>query len=168
MVSTPCAAATTHPRPPSRPPPSPAWPRFGRSNAKNFDTGIGTPINPNGGTLGGQPIVAAGVSTASGTTDLVLIGDNNGTFFALDANTTTPTGSVVWYSSLGTSMAGDPVDKPYGIRSTAALDHTGAGTVYVGDGTQVYGLALTTGAVLPGWPVSTVAAGAPQHRRLHA
>jgi hypothetical protein len=130
-------------------------------NAKAFDTSIGTSINPNGDTLGGQPIVAANVTTASGTTDLVLIGDNSGTFFALDANTTTATGSVIWYRSLGTTAVGAPVNKAYGIRSTAALDHSGTGTVYVGDATQVYGLALTTGAILPGWPVSTVAAGAP-------
>jgi hypothetical protein len=130
-------------------------------NAKTFDTGIGTPINPSGGTLGGQPIVAAGVPTANGTTDLVLIGDNNGTFFALDANTTTSTGSVVWYRSLGTQAVGAPVNAAYGIRSTAALDHSGSGTVYVGDATQVYALSLTTGATLTGWPVSTVAAGAP-------
>lgn len=130
-------------------------------NAKAFDIGIGTPVNPSGGPLGGQPIVAAGVPTATGTTDLVLMGDNDGTFFALDANTSAAAGSVVWYRSLGTIAVGDPLNKVYGIRSTPALDHTGTGTVYVGDGNQVYGLALATGATLPGWPVSTVAAGAP-------
>jgi len=129
-------------------------------NAGAFDASLGTGLTPSGGAIGGQPIVAAGVRVGAATDDLVLVGDNNGVFFALDANSTKPGGSVVWYRTLGTKYVGDPVDRAYGIRGTAALDHEGAGTVYTASNEEVFALDLSTGTTLPGWPVASVPAGA--------
>ena len=130
-------------------------------NAGAFDKALNKQFSSSAGVIGGQPIVAGGVTTAAGTTDLVLVGDNNGTFFALDANSTDPTGSVVWYRSLPLKIVGAPINKAYGIRATAALDPRGAGIVYVADNVQVYGLDLATGATLAGWPVADEPADAP-------
>jgi hypothetical protein len=104
-----------------------------------------------------QPVVATGVQVGGQSMDLVLIGNNAGTFFALDANSSNPAGSVVWSQSLGSVQPACPADGPAGIIGAAALDRSaqgGRGAVYVGNNGYVYAFDLASGALLPGWPVS--------------
>jgi hypothetical protein len=104
-----------------------------------------------------QPVIAANVLVKSQLTDLVLIGNNSGTFFALDANSTNPAGSVIWSRSVGSLQPSCPTTTMSGIIGTAVVDRAaqgGRGAVYVGANANVYAFDLATGADVPGWPVS--------------
>jgi hypothetical protein len=89
-------------------------------NAGAFDRAHNSQASISAGVIGGQPIVAGGVKTAVGTTDLVLVGDNNGTFFALDGNSTQAPGSVVWYRSLSRKAVHATSSSASDMASTAA------------------------------------------------
>ncbi len=119
-------------------------------------------INPSwtsaSATMDGQPILAQGVPVAGTPTDLVLIGDNNGVFYALDANSAAPGGTVVWYNAIGTAVVAGCHNVPttLGLRATAAVDrgaNGGNGAVYVAANGMVHALDLASGAELAGWPV---------------
>ena len=89
--------------------------------------------------------------------DLVLIGNNAGMFFALDANSTNPAGSVVWSRSVGTVQPACTTVNLGGIEGGPALDRAaqgGRGAVYAGANATVHAFDLATGADLPGWPVA--------------
>jgi hypothetical protein len=106
----------------------------------------------------GQPIVASGVPVnGTGLMDLLFVGDDNGNFFALDANTQTPTGTVVWARPLGRLIEPGATAITLGVRSAAAVDRDangGRGAVYIGLNGRVHAMDLATGAELRGWPVS--------------
>ena len=129
-------------------------------NIAAYDRTLNHNVTRNTAVISGEPLVAAAVPTAGGTTDLVLAGDGNGYFYALDANSTAPGGTVVWHSFLGTRTVGDPIDRTFGVRSTPVLDRSGSGTVYATSNVQVFGLDLATGTILPNWPVTLQQNGA--------
>ena len=124
-----------------------------------FETQAGLATSSAAAKMQAQPIVASKVRLPGSTKELVLAGDGNGLFYALDANSTNPAGSVIWYQPLGTrtlsNCAGSP--RTVGIRNSAALDRSanaGNGAVYVAANGLVHGLSLSTGAELSGWPVA--------------
>jgi hypothetical protein len=105
-----------------------------------------------------QPVIATGVETELGLVDLVLVGDDNGMFFALKANSPKPNGIVVWRKHLGArdAPARNDTVRVMGVIASAAVDRAangGAGAVYVGVNGRVHALDLATGTELAGWPV---------------
>jgi hypothetical protein len=124
-------------------------------DAAAFARSLSPPPTTTTGHFRAQPLVASNVSVGGVPMDLVLVGDNDGLFIALDANSVNPNGGVVWYRSLGTIRPGCTTSIPAGILGTAALDrndNNGPGAVYVGNNAHVYGFDLASGATLPGWP----------------
>jgi hypothetical protein len=119
-----------------------------------YETSIDPAVNPTNAGMRGQVVVAHGVRVAGKETDLVLIGDGNGYFFALDANSRKKNGTVVWYKFLGTRVTDcNPI---LGVQATGAVVRTAdkvPGAVYIGLNGQVHALQLTDGSELPGWPV---------------
>ncbi len=103
-----------------------------------------------GGATIGEPVLAAGVRVGTSIRNLVYVGSENGTLFAVDA----VTGHFVWKRTLGAQDTGcsDMPSGVYGVSSTPAIDRAlGALFVAGGDG-KLYGLSLATGKTLPGWP----------------
>ena len=105
------------------------------------------------------PIFASRVPLSQGATDLVLVGDTNGVFFALDGQSSNPAGTIVWSRSL--SLASTTVTNHCypgdhnGILSSAVLDrhaNGGAGVVYVAFDGFVHALSLVDGTPVAGWP----------------
>jgi outer membrane protein assembly factor BamB len=91
------------------------------------------------------------VATSQGAVNLLYVGDHDGTFVALNADT----GSVVWQRTLATAAyyCGGP--ETYGVDRSAVLDRA-SNRVYVDDGANlVHALDLATGKEISGWPVST-------------
>jgi outer membrane protein assembly factor BamB len=115
-----------------------------------------------GGPIFGQPVLATGVVTASGTLDLVYIGTKTGRFVALNATN----GAVVWTRKLGTltySCEGGTANT--GVDRAGMIDRPN-NRIYVFDAQlMVHALDLSTGAEQPGWPV--VAATDPVHNHAH-
>jgi PQQ-like domain len=102
----------------------------------------------------GQAIVASNVVVNGRPTDLVLIGDNEGFFIALDADSSNPSGSVVWHNKIPQVSS---CNSRTGIRGTAAVDRAangGKGAVYVAASAKVYAWDLASGHKLAGWPVT--------------
>ena len=103
-----------------------------------------------------QPVVAGGVALAGGTADMVYVGDGNGLFVALRADSKNPAGELVWArSTLLVPTTCADVGRRAGIMSTAAIDRLangGRGAVYLASNGAVYAWDLATGATLPGWP----------------
>ena len=151
------------------------WPTFGFSNLRQ-----GT--NPNETTIGAanvaslvpkwsfvtqgvvtaQPLLAHGVVVNGTPKDLLIVGDNNGHLFALDAQSTNPAGTVVWTRSLGFLQASPPcLDLPnnhFGIIGSPAISRTaGGGAVFVGANGRVYAFQLATGTPVSPWPAGGVA-----------
>ena len=110
--------------------------------------------------LAAQAVVATSVTVGGTVHDLVLLGDNYGTFFALDANAASAAGGVLWHTALGNiSQTVNGVTHYSGVRGTAALDRTangGKGVAYVGENGMMHAMDLATGVELPGWPVSAL------------
>ena len=103
-----------------------------------------------GGATISEPMLAAGVQIGATSRDLVLDGSENGTLYAVDAES----GSQVWQRDLGAQNTGcqDMPGGVFGLSSTPVIDpEDGAVFVAGGDG-KLYGLSLATGATLPGWP----------------
>ncbi len=104
-----------------------------------------------------QPVVASGVNVGGASKTLVYIGDNGGTFHAVDANSTNADqGTLVWARQTATvhtqCVSGN---NSAGIRSTAAIDRTangGRGAVFVASNARVYAWDLATGSTISGWP----------------
>jgi outer membrane protein assembly factor BamB len=151
------------------------WPTFGfdlqRTGFNPNESTIGTSNVTNlhtvwsdnlGGAIFGQPVVAAGVATASGTLDLVYVGTKTGRFVALNA----ANGSVVWKRQLGTltyACVGGTAHT--GVDRAGMIDRPN-NRIYVFDAQlMVHALDLSTGAEQPGWPVQ--AATDPVHNHAH-
>ena len=124
-----------------------------------FEVKIDSTVSPGNALLRGQPVVAHGVSVNGTKTELVVVGDENGFLFALNADSTSKTVTVVWYNSLGrvTVPACSGTTHVVGIGATAMIDrgaNGGQGAVFVAANGKVHALALATGAELSGWPVA--------------
>lgn len=133
-------------------------------------------------TLGGRtypphlyatPLYAGGVRLAAGPhaglrLDVVIAASSNAWVYAINANRTacdgtpiTP-GEIVWRARLGSPAILPGLDGgvPIGILSTPVVDRAAdPARVYVtaldaGAGWQVFALALSSGRVLPGWPLA--------------
>ncbi len=103
----------------------------------------------------GQPLLAAQVPVGHATKDLLLIGSNKGTMYALDANSANAAGSVVWQHALPAAMTCSATLAPPRILATAAIERSapgGGGTVYVASQGLVFAFDLATGATAAGWP----------------
>ena len=128
-------------------------------NPANADLALNPLANPANARVGGQPVLAAGVMVNGQAVDLLLFGDNNGFFYALDANSTSKSGTIVWSAALGTASgpACGGNTSIFGVRAAAAIDRTannGNGAVYVAVHGSIHALDLTTGMELAGWPVT--------------
>ncbi len=137
------------------------WPTFAfdlaRSGYNPFETTLG-PGNVGsltlrwsfntGGELVAQPVYAAGVTVGAQKLDLVIVGTEAGDVIAVNA----ATGTQVWRRNIGLSVH---LCARRGITGTPALERA-TNRVYAvaGDG-KVYALNLSTGAIVPGWPVAT-------------
>ncbi len=124
-----------------------------------FELAVDSTVVTSNALLRGQPVLAHKVDIAGTKTDLLVAGDENGFLFALDANSTKKTGTVVWYNSLGRrTVAGCPgTTRIVGIQSAATIDRAangGKGAVFVAFNGAVHALDLTTGAELSNWPVA--------------
>src|SRR6185437_12031327 len=105
-----------------------------------------------GAAIDAEPLVATNVPINGTPATALYVGAENGSFFALDANT----GQKIWSAQLGSVSLGcaDLPGGKFGITGTATFDKN-ANRVYVADGkNQVHALDMQTGAEIPGWPVS--------------
>ncbi len=140
------------------------WPTFGFSNLRQGS-------NPNETTIGAanvaslipkwsfdtqgvvtaQPVLAQGVVVNGTPRDLLIVGDNDGHLFALDANSTNPAGTVVWTTALGflepaPDACFDLPNNHFGIIGSPAISRTaGGGTVFVATNGSAYAFDLATG-----------------------
>jgi outer membrane protein assembly factor BamB len=108
-----------------------------------------------------SPVEAAGVTTATGTQDLLYVGDEHGKFVALNAQT----GALVWSRALGkvTTTCNMTPDKIFGVTGAAAIDRS-TNRIYIAGGTgKLYALDLGTGATITGWPVTLTTNPAHEH-----
>ncbi len=115
----------------------------------NYQKAHGLPARPNNI---GQPVVASGVNIGGLNKTLVYVGDDGGTFHAVDANSPSPNGILIWARQTGSVATTCGAS---GIKSTAAIDRTangGKGAIYVASNARVYAWDLATGATIPGWP----------------
>lgn len=104
-----------------------------------------------GAAIDAQPLVATGIPVSGGVLNLVLIGAENGSFAALNAET----GAVVWQKPLGstTNVCTDVEGGQYGITGTAVFDRA-HNLVYVADGqNEIHALNASNGVEAPGYPV---------------
>ena len=99
-----------------------------------------------------QPVLAANVTTSTGSRNMLYVGAENGIFYGIDADA----GQTVWSKQLGAyggSGCLDLLGSPYGISGAAAIDRA-TSRVYVADGAdRVYALNLADGTTASGWPV---------------
>ncbi len=111
-----------------------------------------------GGVIDAQPILASNVNVNGVTTNLVFVGTESGTFYAIDAES----GRILWSKPLG-SYTSSCTDLPvFGITGTATFDKA-TNRVYVADGLDhVHALNMATGQEVAGWPV-TVATVSQEH-----
>lgn len=141
-------------------------------NTGKFDVALSASNKSANSYMRDQAMVASGVTINNITTDVMYLGDNNGTFFAFDLDSPGPTGNVLWYASLPTVTIPPPFNTVAGIFGSAAIDRTaqgGAGAVYVGTNGSVHALSMTTGAELPDWPVAVVSdPGSQTDGRMHS
>ncbi|MDQ1521430.1 MAG: hypothetical protein QOI55_2503 [Actinomycetota bacterium] len=111
---------------------------------------LGTYINS-------APIVAAGLNVNGSPKDVIYIGNEHGVLFAL-----TTEGQIIWYRYLGANTRPDCVSTPDGVHgvSASAVFDRARNRVYAADGNgKVWALNPTTGAVVPGWPITYSADG---------
>ncbi len=157
------SSAVAPPPPPATPPPNGHidWPAYAydatRSGKNPNETIVG---RGNAGSLKlrwsfatsgavvAQPVLAANVAVGGGVADVLYVGDESGTFYALNA----ASGAPVWNASFGTSGNSCGDLPSWGITSTAVIDRAQHG-VFVADGAgNVHGLDLATGKPLATWP----------------
>jgi hypothetical protein len=124
-----------------------------------FELAIDPTIATSNALLLGQPVVAHAVNINGTSTDLVIAGDENAFLFALDANSTKPGGTVVWYNNLGRrTVAGcGGKSRIVGIQSAATVNRQangGRGVVYIALNGAVHALDLPTGVELKNWPAA--------------
>ena len=152
------------------------WPTFGFSNLRQGSNPNETTIDAadvaslipkwsfvTQGAVTAQPVLAQGVVVNGTPRDLLIVGDNDGYLYALDANSTNPAGTVVWTKSLGFLQPAPPCfDLPnnhFGIIGSPAISRTasGGGTVFVAMNGSAYAFDLATGNPVSPWPAAGVA-----------
>lgn len=106
------------------------------------------------GQIYAQPLVVSNVSIGGGTHNVVFVATENGSVYALDANT----GHQYWQVSLGTPVSTSSINCPdispqYGITSTPAIDPS-TNLLYVvalnGSSYQLRALSIATGSTQVG------------------
>ncbi len=123
-------------------------------DAAKFARSLSPPPPITSGHFRAQPLVATNVTVGGNNMDLVLVGDNDGLFFALDANSSSSQGSIVWTRQIPTVKPACTSASISGILGTATVDRSAGpnGAVYVAANALVYAWDLATGATIPGWP----------------
>lgn len=125
-------------------------------NVGTYKTAVGLPVSTNAKSIDSQPVVAAGVNVNGVSKDILYIGDNGGTFHAVDINSPKAAATWIWArqtNTVNTKCA--ETGGTSGIKSTAAIDRAangGKGAVFVANNAVVYAWDLATGATIPGWP----------------
>ncbi len=102
------------------------------------------------------PVLASGVMVGNVPTDILYVGDNNGSFYALNADD----GSVIWHrDNLGFIQS---CFGPLGVVSTAVIDRASNRIYVIGGKGKLYALKLATGHLAAGgWPVQITAVNKP-------
>jgi outer membrane protein assembly factor BamB len=151
------------------------WPTFGFNNLRQGNNPNETTLGPTNvqnlvakwsfaaqGAITAQPVLAEGVSVNGTPMDLLFVGDNNGNFFALDANSTNPAGIIIWTRSLGfLQPAPRCLDLPnnhFGIIGSAAISRSAdGGALFVAANGRAYAFDLATGNPVSPWPAGGIA-----------
>lgn len=107
----------------------------------------------------GQPVLAAQVPVGATPVDLLLMGTNQGIFYALDADSANPAGTVIWQHQLPRATGCRNTPAPSDIVGTAAVvrNGSGGGTVYTAANGRVFAFDLASGATQSGWPADGLA-----------
>ncbi len=115
-----------------------------------------------GAAIDAQPLFAANLTVNGSSRDVLYVGTEGGTFYALDAST----GATLWQAALGSVTGICESDLPggvYGITGTATFDRT-ASRVYVADGLdRLHAFDMATGQEAAGWPVTISAQTSQEH-----
>jgi outer membrane protein assembly factor BamB len=127
-------------------------------DARAYDLAHG--IGSQGAVFIASPVLASHTPLSQGPTDLLLVGDTNGVFFALDAHSPGPVGTLVWSANLGLLTTTPAILHCYpgdhnGIITSAVLDraaNAGLGAAYVAYNGFVHAVSLIDGTLVPGWP----------------
>jgi outer membrane protein assembly factor BamB len=108
-----------------------------------------------------QPVLATGVIVNGSPKDLVYMGAEHGDLYALDV----ASGTMVWHVNLGSqhTECGDMPDGTFGVSGSPFLDRASNRMFVVGGDGKMYGLDLSTGATLSGWPVAITNDPAHEH-----
>lgn len=111
------------------------------------------------GVIDASPVVAANVATGSGeegSLDLVYVGSEHGTFYAVDARR----GRLVWKKALGSILTAplceDLPGGVFGITSAPVIDRPSNRIFVAGGDGKVHALDLATGNESAGWPVAVL------------
>jgi outer membrane protein assembly factor BamB len=140
------------------------WNQWGGANERTGDNHLEAAISTSnvsqlhqlwatdlGGYINAAPIEAANMPVLGGTHDLLYVGTEQGEFYAV-----TTDGQIVWHLNLGTHVANCP-DTPgdvYGVQASAVFDRASNRVYAMGGAGKMYAMDATSGAVLPGWPVT--------------
>jgi outer membrane protein assembly factor BamB len=110
-----------------------------------------------GSQINSAPILASGLDVNGTTKDVIYVGSEHGVLFAV-----TTEGQIIWYRYLGANTRPDcmsTIDGVHGVSASAVFDRA-RNRVYAADGNgKVWALNPTTGAVVPGWPITYSADG---------
>src|SRR5262249_54050694 len=96
-------------------------------DAAAFARSLSPPPATTSGHFRAQALVATNVAVGGRPMDLILIGDNDGLFFALDANTSNAAGTIVWVRQLPAVVPGCTTAGSSGILGTATIDRSANG-----------------------------------------
>ncbi len=108
-----------------------------------------------------QPVVATGVRVKGVRLDLIYMGAEHGDLYAINV----VDGSKVWQQNLGSvrTQCTDIPDKVFGVSGSPYLDRANNQMFVMGGNGMLYALDLSTGSVLPGWPVAITTDPAHEH-----
>ncbi|MHB8433422.1 MAG: outer membrane protein assembly factor BamB family protein [Candidatus Tyrphobacter sp.] len=132
---------------------------LGRSNVASLHVAWTRDL---GGAIDAQSLFAANVTVGGSSHDMLYVGTEGGTFYALDAST----GATLWQAALGSVAGICEADLPggdYGITGTATFDRT-TNRVYVADGLdRLHAFDMASGQEAAGWPVAITALTSQEH-----
>jgi outer membrane protein assembly factor BamB len=103
------------------------------------------------GYVDAQPLYAHAVAIPGGPPqDVYIAATESGSVYAIAATT----GRVLWRATLGATLTGCPQipNKTYGVTGAPTYD-AARHAVYVASRSLLWGLDVTTGKPLPGWPI---------------
>ncbi len=108
-----------------------------------------------------QPVMAAGVIVNGSPQDLVYMGSEHGDLYAIDM----VTGTEVWHRNVGAvqTECTDLPDGIFGVSGSPFLDRANNRMFVVSGDGKMFALDLSTGATLPGWPVTVAARPTEDH-----